>query len=205
MAENKKIGTSKSLPTEHEGVVGMQTNTTGKDKVIIKPGAEEKTKEIAKAEPIAPPKNVETVEVPKEDLAAFVKRLKTLEDDNKRLLDVADKGRLASVDAKRTADQPLIRTVKLSKLNEKFIVAWNLEKNISYMDGNKRVENQVMKVFFEDGTDKEMPLIDFYRNCNKQTIAEIITRTKKEGTDEEILEVETKDGQRLKIPLKFVN
>jgi hypothetical protein len=158
--------------------------------------------------PIEPPKEVETVEVPKEDLTAFVKRLSDLEADNKRLLEAADKGRLANIDAKSAGDQPLVRTVKLTRMTPggPIVVAWNLEKNVSYMDGNRMIEDQVMKVIYETGESEDMPLINFYRNRNTNTIGEIISRKKPEKAGElEILEVETKDGQRLEVPLKFVN
>jgi hypothetical protein len=189
----------------------MATEKKTEDKkttASTKPPVEEKTKVVAKPKPIEEPKEVETIEVKKEDLAAFVKRLSTLEDDNKRLLEAADKGRLANIDAKLAGDQPLVRTVKLSRMTPTgpIIVAWSLEKNVSFMDGTRMVENQRMKVFFEDGSDKEMPLIEFYRDRDNKTIAEIISRKKPEKPGElEILEVETKDGKRLEIPLKFVN
>jgi len=198
-----KKQTNKPLPTEQAGgVVGMETNVGG----ASAPKVKEEVK--IEAKPVVEPKDVEVIEVKKDDLAAFVKRLGDLEEDNKRLLEAADKGRLANIDAKAAGDQPLVRTVKLSRMtfDGPIIVAWSLEKNISFMDGTRMIENQRMKVFFDDGGDKEMPLIEFYRDRDTKTVAEIISRKKPEKPGElEILEVEMKDGKRLEIPLKFVN
>jgi len=154
-----------------------------------------------------PEKKEDMVEVPKSELAAFVKRLGNLEKDNTRLMAAADKSRLANIDAKMAAGQPLIRTVRLSRLSDDgpIIIAWKLTKNVSYVSGNRLIEDQVMQVFFEDGKNQEMPLINFYRGLNKKVVAEIISRTKDEKTGEEMLKLQTKEGKDYTIPLKFVN
>jgi len=206
----EKSGANK-IPTP-DGVVGMETKVTGTG--IKKPEQKVDSTSVPTAttkqeeEKPSEAKGGETVTVPKEDLQMFIKRLNDLEADNRRLLEAADKGRLHNIDAKLAGDQPLVRTVKLSRMTPggPIIVAWQLVKNVSYMDGTRRVEDQVMNVIFENGESSEMRLIDFYRQRDNKTVAEIISRKKPEKPGAlEILEVETKDGQRLEIPLKFVN
>jgi len=154
----------------------------------------------------------ETVVVSKKDLEGFLKRLEGLEADNKRLIAVADKGRLANEREKQIAADgtPLIRTVKLSRLSatapaSKIVVAWKLIENESYMDGTRHIENQSMQIVFRDGTSEKMRLIDFYRRQNKQLVGEIISRSRNEKTGDTELEIELRDGDRLTVPIKFVN
>jgi len=154
-------------------------------------------------------KSGDTVVVKKSDLEGFLKRLDTLEADNKRLINVADKGRLAHEREKQVAADgaPLIRTVKLTRLSPDgpIVVAWKMTANESYVDGNRMVEKQEIQVVFQDATSKEMRLIDFYRQQNKTTVAEIIKRSLNEKTGDTELEVELRDGERLTVPIAFVN
>jgi hypothetical protein len=62
-----------------------------------------------------------------------------------------------------------------------------------------------MEVFFQDGTHTLMRLVDFYRQRDKKTIAEIIKRSRNEQTGQVEFEVQLKDGERLNIPASFVN
>lgn len=152
-----------------------------------------------------------TVVVSKSDLEAFLKRLEGLEADNKRLIAVADKGRLAREEEKRLAADgtPLIRTVKLTRVEADgpIVVAWKLTENESFVDGNRMVERQNIRVFFENGEHKDMRLIDFYRAQKRYRgiVAEIISRSRDERSGETMLKVELRDGKQLDIPLKFVN
>jgi len=158
-------------------------------------------------------KSVETVdkkdkiEVSKEDLTALMKRLDSLEENNKQLLAAADKSRMAAIREKNSANAPLIREVKLTKLSPTgpLVIAWKLLSNISYVEGNRLIEKQEIEVFYENGKSEKMPLINFYRNQNKLTVAEIVSRKKDEKSGIEMLEVELRDGQKLDIGLAFVN
>lgn len=156
------------------------------------------------------PKEEETVVVSKADLEGFLNRLNTLEEDNKRLIAVADKSRLAHEREREVAKNgaPLIRTVKLTRLDSKkgpLVIAWRMLSNESYVDGNRLVEKQEIEVFFQNGKTEKMRLIDFYRRQNKETIAEIIKRSLNEKTGDTEVEVEMKDGERLTVGLAFVN
>ena len=158
---------------------------------------------------VAVPETNETVVVSKKDLEGFLKRLEGLENDNKRLIAVADKGRMANLREKEKAadGSPLIHTVRLTRLSHggPLVVAWKMIDNQSYVDGNRSVELQTMQVVFQDGTTEKFRLVDFYRNQDKTTIAEIISRRHNRDTEEDELEVELRDGERITIPLKFVN
>jgi hypothetical protein len=170
------------------------------------PAKKEKEEEVVVEEVV----KEETVVVSKADLEGFLKRLDEVEDKNKKLMAVADKGRLASEREKSVAadGQPLIRTVKLTRLdslNGKLVIAWKMLKNESFMEGNRTVANQIIEVYFQDGKTEEMKILDFYRRQNKETVAEIIKRSLNEKTGETEVEVELKDGERISVGLAFVN
>jgi hypothetical protein len=150
----------------------------------------------------------EVVEVKKSDLAEFVRRLNTLEEDNKRLLAVADKGRLSVIEEKERQAQRSLPTVKITRMGSssgKMVMAWRMTNNESYVDGNRMVERQTIEVFFQDGTSEVMPLINFYRQQNKDTTGRIVSRTHDQITDGEMLKVELPSGELLDIELKYVN
>lgn len=155
-------------------------------------------------------KSEDTVVVKRADLEAFLKRLEDVESQNKKLVAVADKGRLFYEEARlaRESGASLIHTCKLTRIGSDkgpLVIAWKLTDNESYVDGNRLVEKQNIELFFQDGSSEKMRLIDFYRKQNKQTVAEIIKRVRNEKTGEMEFEVELKDGERITIPSKFVN
>lgn len=149
----------------------------------------------------------ETVEISKDDLKAFMRRMDELEESNKKLLAVADKGRMFEFTEKERAEQANVPQVKLTRLGSatgKLVVAWQMTKNESYVDGNRLIEHQTIRVFFEDGESQEMALLDFYRQQNKDTKAKVRGRiTNDDGS--EILKLEMADGKLIEVPLKFVN
>lgn len=147
------------------------------------------------------------VQVSEQEMKSFMARLATLESDNKKLLAAADKSRLANIAAVEAEGAPLIRTVRLSTWGKggPLIVAWQMTSNESYMRGKQAVESQAFKVVFEDGETNDVPAIEFYRMQNRDTVAEIIGRSKNEKTGVEMLEVQTRDGKQLTIPVAFVN
>jgi hypothetical protein len=59
-------------------------------------------------------------------------------------------------------------------------------------------------VFYQDGTSEEMPLLEFYRQQNKDTVAKIKARTMNEDGSE-TLKLEMRDGELVEVGLKFVN
>ena len=191
------------MPTKNERVKDESTEAE------VPTGGEtstEETVENATVEPVA--QTEEMVEVSKNDLAAFVKRLGELEASNKRLLEVADKGRMHQINEKERHNKKLLPTVKITRMGGatgKMVLAWHMTQNESYVDGNRTVERQEIEVFFVDGTSEKMPLVNFYRQQNKDTIGTITKRSRDEDGGAEMLTVELPEGDVLDIELKFVN
>ena len=156
--------------------------------------------------PTEEPKS-DVVQVSAAELTAFMDRLKSVEDDNKRLLEAVDKARLARVDAKAAAGVPLIPKMRLTTLKPggSIVLSWKMTKNESFVDGNRLVEKQYIEVFYEDGTKEEMPLITFFRNQRKEIVGELVSRSKDVETDLETVTLRLPDGRKLEVGLPFVN
>jgi len=165
------------------------------------------TPEVSKGKGVETTGEGETVEVSKDDLKAFMRRMDELEESNKKLMAVADKGRMFEFTEKERAekaDTPVVKLTRLGSASGKLVVAWKMTKNESYVDGNRLIEHQTIQVFFENGESQDMALLDFYRQANKDTRAKVRGRlTNDDGS--EILKLEMKDGTIIDVPLKFVN
>lgn len=128
----------------------------------------------------------EVVEVSKADLADFMRRMNQLEEDNKKLLAVADKSRMSALteeERQKKTEAPIVKLSRMGGPTGKLVIAWKLTKNESYVDGNRLVEHQTIQVFYKDGTTEEMPLLEFYRGQNKDTRGKITKRSTDESGD----------------------
>lgn len=206
--ETKKDKTPEAASSEKPEAQGEEAvgSSTIKGTGIGTPSTPEAPK--AEAPAGAEPKS-EQVVVSKADLEAFMRRLDTLETDNKRLLEAADKSRMAAISERERMTRTGLPRVKVTRIGGPagpMVIAWKMTRNESYMQGKIVVEHQEMEVFYVDGKSERMPLLDFYRQQNKDTVAEIISRTKKEGSDGEMLKLRlVSDGSEHEIDLKFVN
>ena len=205
MANNEK---SKS---EERRLASQEAAKEAEKKGAEEAGTEASTETGAPAEPKVQVKTApledDVVEVSKTDLKNFLKRMEDLEESNRRLLAVADKGRIFALnEAERKTKQniPTVKLTRIGSLNGKLVVAWRMTRNESYVDGNKLIEHQEMEVFYQDGTTERMPLIEFYRKQNKDTIAKIrALSVNDEGV--ETLRLELPNGDLIEVGLKFVN
>jgi hypothetical protein len=148
----------------------------------------------------------EPIAVKKSDLDDLIRRLDAVEADNRRLREAADKSRMSAIAERERQERKGLTQVRINAIDGKLIVAWNMTRNESFVQGRVLVEHQEIEVFYIDGTSERMPYIDFFRNKNKDTVAEIVSRSKNEGTGEEVLHVRViSDGRELDIAGKFVN
>lgn len=150
----------------------------------------------------------EMVSLPKEKLEQLFATLQKQSEQIGILFDAADKNRLARAQANENGE-PLIKTVKVSKWqdNGKYILGWKLTKNVSEIIAGRWVEDQKTMLVFDDGSNVEVSLLDFYRKIEKEK-AEILGRNKKQdskGIITEILSLQFNDGKQIEIDLKYVN
>lgn len=145
------------------------------------------------------------------DKKDFESLLNTIKEQNKKielLFDVADKGRLAKATSGANGE-PLIKTVRVQKWpeNGKFILGWKLINNQSEIVNGRWIEKQDTFLVFEDGTNLEVSLLDFYRKPVYEK-AEILSRTRNENTkgeETQILKVRFSDGKVIEIDASFIN
>ena len=147
----------------------------------------------------------EMVEVSKVDMNAVLQKLEDNKKDIAMLLDAADKGRIAKYNAMHGGDKPLIRKVKVSRWgkNGEIITSWKMLINESYVDVKGIHEKQIVEIKLESGESKQIDLVDFYRTCNKESVAEIIGSENNNGKEYLILELE--DGKRITLDISVVN
>lgn len=142
------------------------------------------------------------------DLNMLFEKIEKLTKGQETLFDVADKSRLMRHQA--MSGDALIRTAKISIYNGKYVMGWNLTKNVSeIMPGTGRwVEDQSTMLVFDDGSTEEIPLIDFYRKITKES-GEIVNQTDQldEVTKNKvtIFTIEMKTGKQINIDNRFVN
>lgn len=105
----------------------------------------------------------DTVEISKEAFDSFKKELDSLKEQNKLLFEVADKRALANFYARNKQNLPV--EVKLRLLDGKIIIGWKTSKNEVFQDPITRAwrEDQKVELLFEDGTMKEVDLLDYNR------------------------------------------
>ena len=145
------------------------------------------------------------VSVKKEDLDALFAKFDKQSEDIKLLYRVADKSRL---DNNEKRGEPLIRTCKVSTIDGKILLAWKLTKNTSEIINGRWMEEQKIEVFFEDGGNKELQLLDFYRNVTKISDVEILSRSSSlndKNEEESIFKLQLPDGKVLEINSKYIN
>lgn len=181
------------------------------DKEKIEEKVEPET--IPEVETPKPPKNVEKptpvtakeemIEVPKTMLDRLLKRMETVEEDNKLLKEVADKDKIARIMTLRSGGK-LIKTVNLSTISNKVVIGWSKVKDDVYFDEQGRLhEDQRLSVIYEGGEKVEMDYRQFSR-VKSPIKAEILSETK-DNDGNTNLKVLLPDGKEINIDIKFVN
>lgn len=144
----------------------------------------------------------EMVQVPKKTLETILKRVDALEDDNKVLKQVADKGRMARVEALR-AQGKLVKSVRVGQLHGKFVVGWKLIEDDVHFEGDKLIEKQTIRVFFEDKSNEDIGVRAF-ANETGNIEGEVISESKDRDGNISLL-VQLPDGKELTIGQNFIN
>ena len=100
------------------------------------------------------------------ELKAMKDSISALQKSNDLLLSVADKKSLGHYFQKNSKKEANV--VKLRAINGKLIIGWMSTKDVVQKVGQNRwVEDQQVKVLYEDGTSEEMRMVDFELNHTK--------------------------------------
>lgn len=161
------------------------------------------TEEVVEEVKFKPVPKSEKVELNREDLERLMKRLDDQDKTINLLVKSADKGRYSKA-LNDSSNTSLIRTVRVSKYtkNGKIIMGWKMTHDQCEIVAGRWVEDQRTMLIFEDGTEEEVTLLDFYRKI-APIEGEIVSRTEKQ--DDSILKVSFPDGKEIEISAKFVN
>lgn len=153
------------------------------------------------------PKNDPQVTISKSDLEKLISTVEKQAKDINLLYEVADKSRLAKAQSGPDGAS-LIKTVKVSVWpdNNKFIISWKNTKNVSEIVGRVWVEDQRTLLVFDDGTNTEISLLDFYRKPTKQKV-EVLSRQSDDSSGKIVktYKVRFADGRELEIGEDFIN
>ena len=136
---------------------------------------------------------------------ALQKDLESKEGQLKMLSYAADKGRIAAWQTQN--EDKLVKTVSLSVMEDKLVIAWEMIKNdVGYRDG-KVYENQTIKLILRDKngelSDKVYPYVHWCQQTSKAR-GEVI----KEVNDKErgeLFVVVFEDFGEVEVPMTFVN
>lgn len=89
-----------------------------------------------------------------EAFAGLMGRLGKLEDDSKLLTQVQDRNTIQKIERLR-AEGKLVKSVKVRKIGEKYVVGWQtLQDEVYQNEDGRLVEKQTVKIFFHDNSDK---------------------------------------------------
>lgn len=145
----------------------------------------------------------EMVQIPKADWEKVVGKINELEKDRDILKEVADKGRLDRVENLRKQGK-LVKTVRVSTLKGKKIIAWSTVTNtVDYDVRGVPHEDQVIELVYEDKSTEQMRLVQKARN-----IIYITGEVTKESKDQDgrlSYLVQFSDGGTLEIADTFIN
>lgn len=157
--------------------------------------------ELKKSKGVEPKKEEEEeVSIKKDDLSELMDRIKRLEF-------AASKARTSQYDEQMKKD--VGKQVKLRTYGGKIVTHWDdlltnrVEKNVH----GGWEEDQTIKVYFEDDTNKILPLGEFVRGYKYIKSTVISTTVENAGSKDEktIFKVVTDDEKEFLIDIKFVN
>lgn len=155
------------------------------------------------------PKKEEMVEVKREDLNKLLATLAKNQEQIDLLYKAADKGLMSK--ALNASGKELIPTVKIHRWGDtgKYVVGWGpMIKNIAESIMGRPVEDQVRKMFLDDGEEVIVPYLESIRRSVVVDVAEIIGKNEKlNSLGERVIEfkVQFPNGKVLLIDNTFVN
>lgn len=166
---------------------------------------------ITEGTPIAPAPEKkgkeEKITITRKEFDTMISTIERQSKDIGTLFEVADKSRLAKI--QNATGESLIKTVKISRWpdTKKLILGWKLTKNISEIVNGRWIEEQKTIIIFEDGTNEEITLLDFYRKIEKIKGEVLKRRTEQDstGAKKEYVTVGLEGGKQVELDLAFIN
>jgi len=149
------------------------------------------------------------VMIEKSFLEDIRKTMDELKADNAMLKQVADKSRMSDFYTRNKGKMPeqyKLRMIGVSENNKevkKVILGWKMIKDDVYIDGPRVVENQVIMLVLEDGTQKELSYRDWVRLYETVICSKIGERSDENGL---VVKLQRNDTQQtFEVDVRFVN
>lgn len=144
-----------------------------------------------------------SVTLSSEEFSALMDRLANLEKDQKDLLSVQDKDKIAKIESLRRQGK-LVSSVKVRRLYNKYIIGWKTIEDEVYKDENGRlIEKQVIRIFFEDDTTADMSMRQ-WASAPEYVAFEVIGKSQ-DADGNEFYNIKGADGKELSISTSFIN
>lgn len=148
----------------------------------------------------------EVIEVDAEALKKLMADVEQLKQENKKLTEVADRGRLAHWESTHQGVQPRMYLLSICADRdgeEQVILAWKMKLNQVWKDAEgKWKEKQEIEVTLENEKKQILPYIEFVAKTKK--ISAKLLSTEQVG-NETYLKVEAENGKAYTIDSRFVN
>jgi hypothetical protein len=153
--------------------------------------------------------STDKVLIEKSFLEDIRKTMDELKSDNAMLKQVADKSRMSDFYARnkdRLPEQYKLRMIEVEEngiKKKKIILGWKMIKDDVYIDGPRVIENQVVMLVLEDGTQRELSYRDFVRLYETTICSKIGERSDENGL---IVKLQRNDNQKVyECGIQFVN
>lgn len=182
---------------------------TEEHKLKMKEGREKAKKAKLEAKQVQGITDIDTrdpannkVMIEKSFLEDIRKRMTVLEDDNAMLKQVADKAKMSDFYVRNKGKLP--DQYRLRMIDDKIILGWKMIKDDVFIEGPKVIENQVLMLILEDGTQKEMSYRDWIRLYVTVQCSKIGDRIDEQGNL--IVKLERNDNKKVyEVGIQFVN
>jgi len=159
-------------------------------------------------------KDEEKVEVPKSLLETIQQELSNLKKDNEMLLQIADKKSLGNYYSRHQQKLPArvkYRTIAImgegGEKIDKIVVGWKTIRDEVYKDPLtlRWREDQAVKIIFEDGTDVDMPLVEWIRRYESK-LGTVVSKITDEITGELSVKIKKDDdGKEISLGAQYLN
>jgi len=152
-----------------------------------------------------PSKPEDTITIPKSEFDSVLEKIKKMEEGQKMLENVADKGRLARWQSQHRDFKE--KVVRVTIVEGKIVTGWKMIKDEVGKNPNTGLwfEKQIIELHFIDDTIKEYDYADFNRMSQKVpgTVVRDNKFTDADGVHE-VLTIDI-DGKEIDIDVRFIN
>lgn len=197
--DNKPNGTIPTVRTPDEGAGNNDPQTgptTRENAPVVNPAN-------ASPSPSGNAKEEETVTVSKAQFEQLLADMASMKKAQTELEGTASQDQIRKLDALRASGR-LVKAVKIRKFNGKLVIGWQVIVDEVYMSPEgKLIEDQKLKLFFEDATTFDTSLIQFSRISLYESYE--VVKESKNAMGEMLFTVQLADGKELEINSKFVN